>query len=617
MIIKILKKPYASLGNIIQYNEKEEKREEQQGELISTNLMGETWGERFEEFSERIDRTKENPILHIPIRLAPGENLTNEQFAELSLTYMKKMSLDPELFPYQVIRHHDVKDGEHVHLVISRTNKKGEYWNLSNDMKISSKIRQELESKYELRRLEGNKFSQDKTLNEINMFAYGGKTSTKSYAKETLTKLLANCSQDKKMDISTFIQSCKESDIHPILNLQNDGQKIAGISFFVQSAYGSHTFKGSQVGCSWNEIKNSLVHFPDDKNFLTIANRLSLEKSLSDENLDLKDMALKKTLTKLIVSSPDAQPSNNFIKSIESLKLTPHSRKALNTFISQSEKGRGVVTPLEYGSQLLDSKASNREYSLFDWEKKNDFKDKKIHIQATRFLIENKENPKAFSWILRYPPVSAKNISLRSHLDSFPYHDNQNNFNRLKEEQKKQKDLFCQTFSVDETSKRRFMNTPLPPAEFEKMKTLMSNINANSPKNAFSFIHKSTENYSTFLREKIGEVCVHSGASPVTSEALYNKFLFAMEKNDLNHALLARFYGVSQKYKPSDLAIKNIDSLVDIKSQKTNFVENDSSSNFFTQLFSKLGDLPKEPSSDPRENIDARKKKKRRIMPNS
>jgi len=614
MIVKIIEKPTAALSNILQYNEKESREGKHEGELLSTNLMGETWEERFDEFKHYLDKEKANPILHIPIRLAPSENLTNEQFTDLSLSYMTKMGLSPDKYPYQLIRHHDKKDGEHIHLVISRSSIDGVYWNPHQYQKRSSKARQELEDKYELQRLSGNKFSQDRSLKEINMFEFGGKTSSRTFAKEKLTSILSTHSPENKMDISEFVQTCKEANIHPIFNLQNEGEKIAGVSFFVNSHYGSHTFKGSQVGCSWNDIKNSLAHFPEDKNFLQVANRISLENSLSDASNLPKDIELKKSLVGLVNLSADNKPSENFIKSINSLKLTPVTRKSLNTFLSQHEKGRGEVTPFVYATQLIDAKASNREYSLFDWEIRNNFKDKKIHAQATRFLIENKENPKAFSWILRYPPVSTKNISLRSHLDSFDFHDNQKQFNRLKSEQFKKKTEFCDTFGIEATSRRRFMNTPLPPKQFDKLNSIMDNIHPNSPKEAFAFAHKTTENYSTFLREKIGEVCVHSGASPIASQTLYDKFLFSMEKHDLDHTLLNRFYGLSQKDTPALLATKDIDVLVDRIEQKSNF-GNNTASGFFEELFSKLGELPSESCYEPREPEAIRKRKKRR-MPN-
>ncbi len=615
MIVKILEKPAAALSNILEYNEKDKKEGIPDGELLSTNLMGETWEERFDEFNQHLDRGKANPILHIPIRLAPGENLSNEQFTELSLSYMEKMGLSPEEYPYQLIRHHDKKDGEHVHLVISRSSINGEYWNPHQYQKLSSKARQELEDTYQLQRLKGDKFSQDKTLNEVNMFAYGGKNTTRDFAKERISEILKTTSPENRMDISTFIEECRKSDIHPILNLQNDGEKIAGVSFFVNSPYGRQTFKGSQLGSSWNDLDKSLVHFPEDKNYLSVSNRISLENSMIDETNLPKDSVLKKKFIDKINSSAEVKPTDNFFRAIDKFKLTPQTRKNLSTYLTQYEKGKTSITPLTYADQLLSSKASSREYSLFDWEKKNGITDKKVHVQAARFLLEKKENPKAFSWVLRYPPVSTKGISFKSHLESFDFYDHQKDFGKLKQDQIKLKEDFCNQFGIDGTSKRRFLNTPLPKEYVENLKSIQAQKNPNSQKEAFAFVHRSTDTYSTFLREKIGEICVHSGASPVASQAIYNKFLFTMEKNNLDHTLLSKFYGFALNNKPNELATKNIDALIDFKPQKTNFAER--GGGFLEQFFSKLGDLPNEPSYEPRDEVETLRRKRRRRIPNS
>ncbi len=615
MIVKILEKPAAALSNILEYNEKEEKKGISDGELLSTNLMGETWEERFDEFNQHLDRSKSNPILHIPIRLAPGENLSNEQFTALSLSYMEKMGLSPEEYPYQIIRHHDKKDGEHVHLVISKTSINGVYWNPSHSKKLSSKIRQELEVSYQLQRLKGDKFSQDKTLNEVNMFAYGGKNTTRDFAKNNISEILKTISPENRIDISIFIEKCRKSDIHPIFNLQNNGEKIAGVSFFINSPYGRHTFKGSQVGCSWNNLENSLIYFHEDKNYLSVSNRISLEYSLIDETNLSKDSVLKKNFIDKITSSAKVKPTDNFYIAMEKLKLTTQTRKALSTYLTQYDNGKTSITPLTYADQLLSSKASSKEYSLFDWEKKNGIIDKNVHIQAAKFLLEKKENPKAFSWVLRYPPVSTKGISFKSHLEAFDFYDHQKDFLKLKQGQLKLKEDFCNQFGIDEITQRRFINTPLPPRYVENLKSFEFQNNSNSQKTALTFVNHSINMYSTFLKEKMGEICVHSGASPVASQAIFNKFLFTMEKKDLDHTLLSKFYSVALNNNPIELATKDIDVLISSKSQKNNF--NEKGGGFLEQLFSKLGDLPNEPSYEPRDEVESLRKKRRRRIPNS
>ncbi len=381
--------------------------------------------------------------------------------------------------------------------------------------------------------------------------------------------------------------------------------------FFVKSPYGVHTFKGSQVGCSWNDVKNSISHFPEDRNFLTVSNRTSLEASQTFGSDQPKDIVLKKTLLELVKLTSTKNPTDNFIKSITTLKLSPQTRKAISIFISHQEKGKSDISPLSYANELLKAKASHQEYSLFDWERRNGLTDRNVHIQAATFLINNKDNPKAFSWILRYPPVCTKNISFREHLGCFVFNENQERFNRLKKEQLTLKESFCDTFHIEDSIRLRFLNTPLSSTHLKQLNKIQGSVFPNSPKEALSFVLNTTDSYKTFLKEKIGEICVHSKASPVTSEILNNKFLLTLEKNNLNHSCLYAFYHLTQQYKPSYLVNQNIDSLPLQKPEKVNSSGSNFIADFVSHFFYKLCDLPNESCYEPREAEEIRKRRRK------
>jgi Relaxase/Mobilisation nuclease domain len=121
-------------------------------ELISTNLPGNdaaSFSAAFSAFKKlRPDITK--PVWHSSLRLPAGERFTSEKWAEVVSAYLLKMGFD-DATGYVVVRHNDQPDGDHVHVVLSRVNARGECWLGQHEVHRAIAATQQLEREFGLR----------------------------------------------------------------------------------------------------------------------------------------------------------------------------------------------------------------------------------------------------------------------------------------------------------------------------------------------------------------------------------------------------------------------------------------------------------------------------------
>lgn len=604
MIAKILERPYSAILNTFEYNEKEKSEEEKYGELLSTNLFGDTAEERYREFKNYIDKELKNPMYHIFLRLPKGEHLSNEQFDELGHKYMDRLGLGEDKHPYQIVRHYDVEDGEHIHIIVSKTNFEGERFDDSKYKIKSNRIRKELEEEYGLSHIKENSKKIDRSLNEINMFAFNGKVSSKQILINSLDEVMKEVKETEKIGIDRFVEALKEKNIYPIFNLQNEGEKISGISFFVESPYGSHTFKGSQVKHTWNDLKGKIDVMPEDKTYLNTVNSISIGKSTNSTIESDKDEKGVKTELERLLQREGVERAK--IDSINGIKLDPKIKKSMALFLKQNEKGTNSISIKTFSEQLIDLKLSKQEYSLFIWEKNKGIKDARIHSQAYYFLKENEASKESFFWVMRYPPAVA-NLGFKQYLNAYSFNQERNDFANHITEQQGLKEKFCKIYGVEGNSQKRFFNTPLPRKEFEILKSIIDKKEERGE--ALAFMHKNIEGYSSFLRVKIGEMCAHTGASPNTAKMIYSKFVFNLEKNDLDYKVLGRMYGITKKYKPSEIAVMDLNNL--FSPRKENTFDYSGGNNFFKEMFTFLSSLHK-PSYEDRDVSEKEKQRRRR-----
>jgi len=608
MIIKLMERPASSLKNILSYNEKEI-RGSKYGELLATNVFGDTVDDRYESFISCIDKEKAKPIFHIPIRLAPGENLSNGQFEELAQIYMDRMGMGEDKFPYQVVRHHDVEEGEHIHLVISKTAFDGSYYSKPFYKKISSKVRQDLEVQFGLKQLAPKpNYSKDASLNELNMQLFSGQKTNKSFLSQSINEILNSNPGQNGIRIDEFVKNCHNKNIYPIFNLQNNGEKVAGISFVVISEDKNQTFKGSAVNLSWNQLANKIKVYQEDRNYLCQVNSIAFDKSVHiEQDHPYDEKQLKESLTKI---ASQGGVSFDAIESIQRMKFKGKLKQTVNTFINQHSKGTNSISTKFFCDKLLEHKLSNQEHFLFKWEKGNKISNPDIHLQAIRFLKGHHSNGSALSWIVRYQSGLSK-LPFESYLSAFEYSKSQKSFNAMIESQKKLKEHFCKKFDLVGNAKLRLINTPVPPEGITLMKELVED--KGSRNDAFKLVDRIEHGYSSFLKIKLAEILVHSGASPRTADNLYSKFIFNIEKNNLDHRLLHRVYGLTQDRRViGELAkSKEIDYFFKTDKQSYNSYSHANQDTFLSQFFTKLGSLASNACYEPDVVLESTKRKRR------
>jgi relaxase-like protein len=88
-----------------------------------------------------------SPVCHIPLRPAPGEDLTNEQWSEVLQLTLERMGFANS--PY-VAYLHDHDDGRHLHIATYRVNFEGKLVSDSNDRYRILAVAREIEQAYDL-----------------------------------------------------------------------------------------------------------------------------------------------------------------------------------------------------------------------------------------------------------------------------------------------------------------------------------------------------------------------------------------------------------------------------------------------------------------------------------
>ncbi len=138
--------------------------------LIGGNMLGCTPKQLASEFAvsrQLADSRVKNPVYHVSLSLAPGEELSDEQWQEAATLFIKKMGeraiargdrgIDPEKNQWCLIRHPAPPSSgklDHVHLVLSRTDLEGSTSKLRNDHYDLQEVCRELEQIFGLSTVE-------------------------------------------------------------------------------------------------------------------------------------------------------------------------------------------------------------------------------------------------------------------------------------------------------------------------------------------------------------------------------------------------------------------------------------------------------------------------------
>lgn len=167
MIVNISRGTYVK--GVIKYNENKVAKGE--AEIISNNTLEDSLSGKVNAFMENFalnSKVTKNRFAHFSFSLAPGENLSSDDFYMVARDYLTQMGYTdvPEL----MYRHYD-KGHEHIHVVCSSIQYSGKKISEFRDFERGKNICRKLEKSYGLSIVQGES-GKHKNLSEINATRY-------------------------------------------------------------------------------------------------------------------------------------------------------------------------------------------------------------------------------------------------------------------------------------------------------------------------------------------------------------------------------------------------------------------------------------------------------------
>ncbi|TRW25970.1 relaxase [Flavobacterium zepuense] len=121
----------------------------ERAEVLEYNKCFGNKHELTEQFNDvrKLSRRVEKPMLHLSLRLAPGETLTKEQLTEVGRACAKEFGIADN--QYICVLHKDTKE-QHIHIAANRVGFNGKVASDSNSYKRMAELCRSLEKKYGL-----------------------------------------------------------------------------------------------------------------------------------------------------------------------------------------------------------------------------------------------------------------------------------------------------------------------------------------------------------------------------------------------------------------------------------------------------------------------------------
>ena len=230
---------------VLAYNEK--KVSEGAGYVIDSNIGHSTSMEMTQEFNliRELRPNLGKAVLHVSLNLPHSDNLDDKGFASFGCDYLKKMGFDNNQF---IMYRHTDTEHEHIHIIANRVRYSGRTVNDSNIKRRSREILNELEKKYGLTQVVGNKNSKKPlTQKEIEKILRTGNLPIKLVLQDKIGSAIS-----KAKDTKEFIGLLELQHVSPRFNISKTTGRVSGVSFRYQGV----VYKGSTLGkrFSWNSI---------------------------------------------------------------------------------------------------------------------------------------------------------------------------------------------------------------------------------------------------------------------------------------------------------------------------------------------------------------------------
>ena len=192
------------------------------------------------------------PVVHIPLRMPKGEDVSDDKWLEIAKALMVEMKLTPDR-PWTLVKHPD----EHVHLVTSAINYKGDLWHGHFEVFNLITATNKLEHKFELTITPTLKqASKDRILlssgqrqKKARLLAAG--IEPPLTPNEKLAELIPAAILESDGEFETFKRILESKHVE-VLQSKYESGEVYGISFKYEDA----EIKGSKIarGFSWKGI---------------------------------------------------------------------------------------------------------------------------------------------------------------------------------------------------------------------------------------------------------------------------------------------------------------------------------------------------------------------------
>ncbi len=296
-------------------------------EVLYYNMCSGNKKDLVNDFSEvaHLSSRVEKPVLHLSLKLAPGEHLAKEKWVEAAQDFAKAFKLENN--QYIAVLHKDSKE-EHIHILANRVGYDGKAVSDSNSYKRVAELCRKLELKHELKQvlsphlfLTKEQRLEHKLENRIDM------------RKEKMKEFIRNNLLEAK-NFEDFRQK-----------MERDGfrlQKGRGISFTDEKKV---TFKGSELGYSLSNIEKILEQKPEMR--LALKQRIEQERKQEQKHTAGGDKLAKERRQTLLPKHSLAQKQDVNREQKNDLPLLKDLRaERLIAELMKPEMGHGM--PYEF-----------------------------------------------------------------------------------------------------------------------------------------------------------------------------------------------------------------------------------------------------------------------------
>lgn len=298
------------------------------GEIIGGNMAANTKARLSAEFGAvrtmRPDIAK--PVWHVSLSLPPGDNLSTEQWREVTADFLRKMDVKDN--QYCIVRHKD-KAHQHIHIVVNRVTTDGGVWYADRDVYRAIEATRQLEAEKDYLRNTADRDNTDRKFRATkkeDARRRKGQDIPRQQVHDAIRRVIDNAPH--KLTPQEFIAALKRQGIETRPNIASTG-RINGFSF----SLGDSKYTGSKVGAKWAQLQKEIDYQPsrDNAYLLEMIGRKPQDTAFSPAEFE----RYRVTIDKYIANPTIAVDIRDDIRRIGVNKLTRGIKELNNAHYQQ------------------------------------------------------------------------------------------------------------------------------------------------------------------------------------------------------------------------------------------------------------------------------------------